>query len=114
MMILDLAARIVALVLCIIGASVIILHVMKWFLVRRRLKKHYREHPQPTFAVGSPEYNALVIGAIHAVNEQLAPEGKRIPEKIAIGFINETLGFPDNHRMNDPECQCEACTYPLN
>jgi hypothetical protein len=49
------------------------------------------EPQPPIYEVGSPEYNAQVISAIHALNEQLAPQGKRIPERAAIDIIHRTV-----------------------
>jgi hypothetical protein len=44
----------------------------------------------PIYEVGSPEFNAQIVSAIHALNEQLEPQGKRIPERVAIDIISRT------------------------
>jgi hypothetical protein len=52
----------------------------------------------PIYEVGSPEFNAQIVSAIHALNDQLEPQGKRIPERVAIDIISRTTreyGRPD-------------------
>lgn len=48
---------------------------------------------QKIYAVGSPEYNAQIVAAIHQVNEQLAPTGRQVPERVAIDIIAMTQQF---------------------
>jgi hypothetical protein len=43
------------------------------------------------YEVGSPEYNAQIIAALRQVNEQLAPQGKRVPERAAIHIIMDEM-----------------------
>jgi hypothetical protein len=57
-------------------------------LRRRRLRKQRGQQPT-IYAVGSPEDNARVVQAIRQVNERLAPEGKRVPERVAIDIIRQ-------------------------
>jgi hypothetical protein len=68
-------------------------------LRRRRLRKQPNQQP-PIYAVGSPEYNAQVISTIHKLNERLAPQGKRVPERAAIDIIQQVTdgyGKPEDH-----------------
>lgn len=61
-------------------------------LRRGRLRKQRATPSQPAiYQVGSPEYNAQVVEAIRSLNERLAPQGKRVPERVAIEIIQQVL-----------------------
>src|SRR5579872_7291700 len=51
---------------------------------RRRKASGERPH---VYAIGSKEHNAQIVKAVRTVNEQLAPQGKRVPERVAIDII---------------------------
>jgi hypothetical protein len=65
--------------------------------------------PGNTYEVGSPEYNAQVTAMLRHLNTRLEKRGVHIPERNIVGLINQSMGFPKDHRMNDPECLCRAC-----
>src|SRR5207244_4061959 len=50
-------------------------------IVRRR---RARAKQPAIYAVGSPEYNQQIIQTLAKVNERLASQGKRVPERAAI------------------------------
>ena|SRR5260370_41873559 len=52
-------------------------------------KVWYAHLPGNAYEVGSPEYNAQLAGAIRALNERLATEGKRIPENVTIDIVHQ-------------------------
>lgn len=55
---------------------------------QRRLRQQRNQQPQ-IYEVGSPEYNAQIVGAVRQLNERLAPDGRRIPERVAIEIIEQ-------------------------
>lgn len=57
-------------------------------LCRRQLRKQ-RNQQQTIYAVGSPEDNARVVQVIRQVNERLAQDGRRIPERVALDIIRQ-------------------------
>ncbi|MHB8596729.1 MAG: hypothetical protein ACYDER_07960 [Ktedonobacteraceae bacterium] len=73
--------------------------LMTWIKTVRaeRRSRSHGNHP-PIYAVGSPEYNAQVVAAIRQVNERLAPEGKRVPERTAIDIIRQATGQDGSER----------------
>jgi hypothetical protein len=48
---------------------------------------------QKIYAVGSPEFNGQIVAAIHQINQQLAPTGRQVPERVAIDIIAMTQQF---------------------
>jgi hypothetical protein len=64
---------------------------------------------QKIYAVGSPEYNAQIMAAIHQINAQLAPSGQRVPERIIIGILSAIQqaaarsGSPDGEQTDDEQ-----------
>ena len=89
----------------LLGLSLIALVVVLVILLeirlairRRRLRRQHAQ--QPTIhAVGSPEYNAQVVDMIRQLNERLAKDGKRVPERVAIDIITQVTdqyGKPEN------------------
>ena len=51
---------------------------------------YLEQHPMgKSYAVGSPEYNAQVVQVIHQINEQVALQGKRLPERAVIEMIRQ-------------------------
>lgn len=68
-------------------------------LRRYRLRKQrQRQQHHPVYEVGSPEDNARVVQVIHQINERLAQDGQRIPERVAIDIILQRSG-----RNGEPE-----------
>ncbi len=74
----------------IVGIALFPLWMANW--VTRARKQGTTPLRPAIYEVGSPEYNAQVVGAIRTLNEQLASQGKRIPEKAAIQIIHLTDG----------------------
>jgi hypothetical protein len=63
------------------------------FIMRQRSRRRNRTSQQPPiYAVGSPEYNAQIVGMIYTLNERLARRGKRIPERVAMDVIQRSTG----------------------
>jgi len=54
----------------------------------RAAQAYLAQHRQNRgYAVGSPEDNAQVVQVIHQINERLTPQGKRLPERVALEMI---------------------------
>jgi len=74
----------------LIGLSIPVT-IVSWLSQRRRdraARAYLAQHPQVKgYAIGSPEYNAQIVAAIRQVNERLAPQGKRVPERVAMEII---------------------------
>lgn len=77
----------------LIGLSILIT-IVSWLSQRRRDKAaraYLAQHPQVKgYALGSPQYNAQVVATIRQINERLAPQGKRVPERAAMEIIKQT------------------------
>lgn len=68
---------------------------------RRRTKTSAIPPVSPIYEVGSPEYNAQIVGVIHTLNERLASEGKRVPERVALDITRQATrltGEPDGEK----------------
>jgi hypothetical protein len=71
-----------------------LIQVVTWLSRRRRdraARAYLAQHPLPgrSYEVGSPEYHAQIVAMIHQTNEQLEPQGKRIPERVTIEIIKQ-------------------------
>ena len=62
-----------------------------FFTMRVSGNGHLAEVSNGVYEVGSPEHNAQIIAALRQVNEQLEPQGKRVPERVAIHIIIDEL-----------------------
>ena len=72
--------------------------ILELLTALRRQRRKRRSQEPPIYAVGSPEDNARVVQAIRKLNEQLAPEGKRVPERVVIDIIRQrTHGQGDDN-----------------
>jgi hypothetical protein len=90
---LSLISNILALVLCVIGASLATWTFARLLIRRWQARKYQQEHLRPAvYEVGSPEHAAQIVEAIYTLNRQLASQGKRIPEKTAIQIIQQVTG----------------------
>ena len=58
---------------------------------RRTHKPMASPEQSAVYEVGSPEYNAQVVSAIRTLNMQLASQGKRVPERVAIDIIHQVI-----------------------
>lgn len=93
----------------ILGTTIILLGLIEAILElrdwgRRRATKKAERTAPPIYAVGSPEYHAQIVAAIREVNKQLAPEGKRVPERDALDILRQTIGMtgkPDRDAERD-------------
>lgn len=86
------------LILGLILALALLLTALRSALRRRKLRKQGKQQPG-IYEVGSPEYNAQIVGALRQVNERLALDGKRVPERVAIDIIqktNDLYGKPED------------------
>ncbi len=57
--------------------------------LRAGCRSRARGEQPPMHAVGSPEHHAQIVAAIHQVNERLEPQGKRVPERVAMEIIKQ-------------------------
>jgi len=91
--------RIVAPIILVVALLLIIIDVfvIPWLRARNSRAAH-RADP-PIYAIGSPEHNAQLVEAIHQVNECLAKQGKRVPERAVIDIIEMEKGPRDQHGM---------------
>jgi hypothetical protein len=69
-----------------------LIQVVTWLSRRRRdraARAYLAEHPLPgrSYEVGSPEHNAQIVAMIRQTNKGLEPQGKRVPERVAIEII---------------------------
>lgn len=74
--------------LLILAAALAVLLAIRSVLRRRTLRRPHAQQPA-IHAVGSPEYNAQIVDALRQVNERLAKDGKRVPERAAIDIITQ-------------------------
>lgn len=94
-----LAGTMLGTAIIILGLIEAILELRNWR--RRRTKTSAIPPASPIYEVGSPEYNAQIVDAIHTLNERLAPEGKRVPERVALDIIRQATrmtGEPDGEK----------------
>jgi hypothetical protein len=93
----------------LLGGLIIVLGLLEIALrirdrLRQRAETSDRARPSapPMYAVGSPEYNAQIVDAIRQVNERLAPEGKHVPERVAMDIIlQQTHGIQEHPGADD-------------
>ena len=97
-----------ALTLSMIGATLLIRTLIVRSQTRKRQQQDVLARHQ-LYEVGSPEHHAQIAGMVRNLNEHLAQRGKRLPEKTTIAIINQSLGFPADHRVNDSSCRCVVC-----
>lgn len=70
--------------------------LLRW-LRDRAARAYLAKHPRPAiYEIGSPEYNAQIVGAIRTLNERIAASGRRVPEKTAIDIIRQASGDQAN------------------
>jgi hypothetical protein len=84
-------------ILAVLIFIAILIQVLTWLSHRRRdqaARAWLVEHPLPgrRYEVGSPEHNAQIVDAVRTINERIAAQGKRIPERTAIDIIRQTTG----------------------
>lgn len=72
--------------LCTVGCMVVLCLSTS---CHQRHARNVPAQPRPLHAVGSPEYNAQVVAALQQLNERLATQGKRIPERTALEIIQD-------------------------
>lgn len=75
-----------ALALSIVGGIIFL-----WTGIRRILLRRQARQRPPIHEVGSPEYNAQMVGMIRTLNEQLASQGKRVPERVAMDLLQHIM-----------------------
>lgn len=98
-MTLQLAAQILSLLVCIVGAALAISTFTRRIVRRYHQRQWMKEHPRPAiYEVGSPEYNAQIVGMVRTLNQRLAERGQRLPERTAIDIIRLTASEDSNHR----------------
>ena len=66
------------------------LELLTLVLLALRRKLREQRGQQPTiYAIGSPEDNARVVQALRQINERLAQDGRRVPERVAIDIVRQ-------------------------
>jgi hypothetical protein len=73
---------------------------------------HQAEVSNGVYEIGSPEHNAQIVAALRQVNEQLAPQGKRVPERVAIDVIMSQYEEEEMYYCGLCRCKMPLSHFP--